>query len=138
MNGIDTNVLVYAFDFSEPVKQPKAQRLLDDLQAASAATVPWQVVGEFLNCLRRWQQQGRISASDVDAHIDDLLEAFPIALPTVNVVRVSLDLMRRHSLSHWDSMLIAACIDAGMDTLYSEDLSDGAVYDSVRVLNPFV
>lgn len=138
MNGIDTNVLVYAFDFSEPVKQPKAQRLLDDLLAASAATLPWQVVGEFLNCLRRWQHQGRITSADVDAHIADLLKAFPVALPTVNAVHLSLDLTRRHSLSHWDSMLVAACIEAGIDTLYSEDLSDGAVYDSVRVINPFV
>jgi hypothetical protein len=44
---------VYAFDFSEPVKQPKAQKLLDDLLAASSAVLPWQVVGEFLQCLRR-------------------------------------------------------------------------------------
>jgi predicted nucleic acid-binding protein len=79
-----------------------------------------------------------MSAPDVDAHIDDLLKAFPIALPSVNSVRLSLDLTKRHSLSHWDSMLVAACIDAGVDTLYSEDLSDGAVYDSMRVVNPFV
>jgi predicted nucleic acid-binding protein len=113
MNGIDTNVLVYAFDFSEPVKQPKAEKLLDDLLAASSAVLLWQVVGEFLSCLRRWQQQGRISAADVDSHIEDLLKAFPVALPTVDIVRASLDLTRRYSLSHWDSMLIAACVDAG-------------------------
>ncbi len=41
-------------------------------------------------------------------------------------------------LSHWDRMLIAACIDAGVRTLYSEDLGDGVAYDSVTVINPFV
>ena len=41
------------------------------------------------------------------------------------------------SLSHWDSLLLAACLEAGVETLYSEDLQDGANYDSVRVVNPF-
>jgi len=35
-------------------------------------------------------------------------------------------------------MLVAACIDAGVDTLYSEDLGHGTEYDSVTVINPFV
>lgn len=34
-------------------------------------------------------------------------------------------------------MLLAACIDAGVDTLYTEDLSHGVVYDGVSVNNPF-
>ena len=54
------------------------------------------------------------------------------------MLRKSLDLSSRYSLSHWDSMLIAACIDAGVRTLYSEDLGDGVAYDSVTVINPFV
>jgi len=137
MNGIDTNVLVYAFDSSEPVKQAKAQSLIDDCVANSSATIVWQVVGEFLSCLRRWQGQKRISEADVESHLADLLSTFPIALPSLNVVRQSFDLSRRHSLSHWDSMLLAACIEAGIDTLYSEDLSNGVTYDSVRVVNPF-
>ena len=138
MNGIDTNVLVYAFDFSDPTKQLKAQRLIDDLVADSSAKLLWQVVGEFLNCLRRWEMQGRISGQDVESHLDDLLTAFAVVMPTIATVRHSLELSRRHSLSHWDSMLLGACIEAGIDTLYSEDLSHGVVYDSVKVMNPFV
>jgi predicted nucleic acid-binding protein len=34
-------------------------------------------------------------------------------------------------------MLLAACIDANVSTLYSEDLGDGTTYDSVTVINPF-
>jgi len=47
---------------------------------------------------------------------------FRCVLPAQGVLRKSLDLSSRYSLSHWDSMLIAACIDAGVRTLYSEDL----------------
>lgn len=50
---------------------------------------------------------------------------------------MSFELQKHHSLSHWDSLLIAARVSAGIDTLYSEDMSHGATYDSVTVINPF-
>ena len=62
----------------------------------------------------------------------------PLIPPTAKVIDRALGLCSRNSLSHWDSLLLAACIDAGASTLYSEDLSDGMTYDSVTVLNPFV
>lgn len=43
----------------------------------------------------------------------------------------------RYSLSYWDSLLLAACLDAGVNRLYSEDLDDGMTYDTVVVINPF-
>ena len=62
----------------------------------------------------------------------------PLILPTPDVLDKSLDLSSRYSLSHWDSMLLAACIEAGVDTLYTEDLGAGVTYDSVTIVNPFV
>jgi len=35
-------------------------------------------------------------------------------------------------------MLLAACVAAGLRTLYSEDLGPGAEYESVSVINPFL
>jgi len=61
----------------------------------------------------------------------------PLALPTREVIPQSLLLSSRYSLSHWDSMLIAACLEAGVDTLYSDDMDDGMTYQSVTVVNPF-
>lgn len=55
----------------------------------------------------------------------------------MNMIPISLGLTSRHSVSHWDSLLIAACIEANVDTLYSEDLGDGEQYDTVTVVNPF-
>jgi len=99
--------------------------------------VPWQVAGEFLACMRRWQDAGRIKQSDTKAYLTHFLAPLPIILPTTNSLGLSLHLSNRFSLSHWDSMLLAACIEAGVDVLYSEDLTSAASYDSVRVINPF-
>ncbi len=137
MNAVDTNVFVYAIDQSDPAKHGEAQALLGGLQQASDTVLPWQVAGEYLNCLRRFASTGQIPATGVEPAIQDLLSAFPLALPTENVISLSLSLTSQHSLSHWDSMLLAACIEAGVDTLYSEDFTDGAVYDTVTVVNPF-
>ena len=137
MNAIDTNVLVYAIDHSDPLKQTKAVSLLKGL-GPTGTVLLWQVVGEYLCCLRRFAAAGTFPAADVEAEILDLLRAFPLALPTREVVPQSLCLSSRYSLSHWDSMLIAACVEADVDTLYSENLDDGMTYQSVTVMNPFV
>ncbi len=65
------------------------------------------------------------------------VHSLPIIYPTVDLLQQSLDLSAAHSLSHWDSLLLAACNEAGIRTLYSEDLSHNAIYGSVRVVNPF-
>jgi predicted nucleic acid-binding protein len=138
MNAVDTNVFVYFFDDEEPAKQAQATELLDRLvQPPSETVLLWQVAGESLSCLRRWESAGKRSDADVDADIRDILAMFPLAFPTKEVIFRALNLHSRYSLSHWDSMLVAACIEAGVDTLYSEDLDDGATYDSVEIVNPF-
>lgn len=137
MNAIDTNVLVYAIDSHEPAKQAKARDLLNRLSSASAAVLPWQVACEYMSCLRRFAAAGRFPADDIEADILDLLSIFPLVLPTENTIPRSLSLMSRYSLSHWDSLLIAACLEAGIDTLYSEDFDNGMTYDTVSVVNPF-
>jgi predicted nucleic acid-binding protein len=137
MNAVDANVFAYAFDADDPVKQAKAQQLLARLRQTPAETVLlWQVAGEVLNCLRKWQRKGRISAADVEKDIRDVLDMFSLILPTPQIFQVSIDLFSRFSLQQWDSMLLAACKDAGVNVLYSEDLASGTDYDGVTVINP--
>ena len=138
MNAIDTNVLVYFVDRDEPVKRNEAVGLLDRLVNGEVETVLlWQVAAEFLSCLRRWEHQGRISRQEVVENLARVRSMVRCVRPTERILEKSLDLSSRYSLSHWDSMLLAACIDANVTTLYSEDLGDGTIYDSVTVINPF-
>jgi predicted nucleic acid-binding protein len=138
MNAVDTNVFIYSLDASESLKQGKAHLLLDRLSQSPAETILlWQVAGELLSCLRKWESAGRITPADVEAHFHDVLAMFPLQVPIAAVFKTSFELRTRFSLSHWDSMLLAACKEAGVDTLYSEDLSAGTNYDGVLVVNPF-
>lgn len=138
MNALDTNVLVYFLDDSEPTKQKKAQELHTQLCRPPLNTVLLlQVAGELLNRLRKWQAVKRVSSADVESHVRDLLAAFPLVAPSEQLFAHYFHLYTRFSLSHWDAMLLAACKEAGVTTLYSEDLQAGIDYDGVVVVNPF-
>jgi predicted nucleic acid-binding protein len=138
MNAIDTNVLVYFVDEHEPAKQAKATELLERLAKEETETaLLWQVAVEFLSCLRRWENEGRIDRTTIWEHVERLEATFSCVMPSRSLLRPSLDLSSRYSLSHWDSLLLAACADAGVNTLYSEDLDDGMTYDTVTVIDPF-
>jgi predicted nucleic acid-binding protein len=117
MNAVDTNVLVYALDVTEPVKSAQARALLQQLKGPSLI-VPWQVAVEALSCLRRWESAGRISRFNVESYLQTYLLLLPIAMPSVGILAMSLQLSSQYSLSHYDSLLIAACNEAGVTTLY--------------------
>jgi predicted nucleic acid-binding protein len=139
MNAVDTNVFVYALDANDPVRQARAHDLLDRLiQTPSDTVLLWQVAAELLSCLRKWESANQISSEDVEAHFRDVLAMFALRLPGVTVFDASFELRSRYSLSHWDSLLLAACKDAGVDTLFSEDMTAGIDYDGITIVNPFV
>lgn len=138
MNAIDTNVLVYWADVDGGNKRTIAQELLKRLpQAAQPTVLLWQVAVEFLNCMRRFEHSGKLTRDETIGLLQRLENTFDYSLPTIAVIHTALDLNSRYSLSHWDSLLVAACIEAGVTTLYSEDMQDGADYDGVRIVNPF-
>jgi len=138
MNAADTNVYVYALDAGEPAKQAKAVDLFDQLmQLPSDTVLIWQVAAEFLNQLRKWETQGRLATAAIEGAFQRSRAMFALRIPTEAVFQISSDLRSRFSLSHWDSMLLAACKEAGVTTLYSEDLDSGTDYDGLRVVNPF-
>lgn len=139
MNAVDTNVLIYALDSDTPVKQVRAIDLLDRLtQTAGSTILPWQVVGEFLSNLRRRESMKRISSAEVESHFRRFITMFPLVIPNSHVFGTYFDLHTRFSLSHWDAMLLAACKEAGVTTLYSEDMDAGTNYDGLVITNPFV
>lgn len=43
----------------------------------------------------------------------------------------------RYQISHFDAQVLVAAKHLGCAIVYSEDLSDGQLYDGVRVVNPF-
>src|ERR1700738_5253446 len=100
MNAVDTNVYLYSIDRNEPSKQLKAQQLLQQLHSAPEPTfLLWQVLGELGQQLRRWHDQGKLTAAEFTQHIQAFRHAFPLALPIPTVFDLALSLTERYSLA---------------------------------------
>jgi predicted nucleic acid-binding protein len=139
MNGVDTNILIYSMDRSDLVKRAKARILIRQLRTSPPSTVLlWQVAGEFVRYLRFRQDRGEITGVGVLRYLNTFRRTFPLTFPTTNVLDRALDLANRYSLSHWDSMLLGACLVAQVDTLYTEDMGAPTTIESIRLINPFI
>jgi predicted nucleic acid-binding protein len=62
---------------------------------------------------------------------------FPLVLPTEPALDRALSYAYTYTLSHWDSMLVAACAESGISTLYTEDMGAPRKIDTVELINPF-
>ena len=49
----------------------------------------------------------------------------------------AIEISLRYELSYWDGAIIAAAETLQAPVLFTEDLSHGQLYGSVRALNPF-
>jgi predicted nucleic acid-binding protein len=139
MNAVDTNVLIYYLDQNEAVKQAKAVALLTQLCAGpSMPVLLWQVLGETVRHLRAWEYAGRLSRQELLGYVTRFRNSYSVVMPVPGVLDAGLDLSRRYSLSHWDSMILGACKEGGVATLYTEDMGAPTVYDGIQLINPFV
>lgn len=138
MNAIDTNVLIYSVDPKELVKKPKAEKLIRRLLASGNTGVFWQVIAESIQQLRRWKDRGDLTDAEFDQHVQHFRVLFPLVFPSISVLDHALDLAKRYSLSHWDSMILGACKDAGVTTLYTEDMGAPRTIDGIQLINPLI
>lgn len=129
---LDTNVLVYAFDSSEPAKQQHAQELMADHPDAVIST---QVLLEWCAVVTR--KFSPPMPMHEAASVMSELAALSVVPADAEVVVRAAQCAAAHQLSIWDAMMIESAALAGCETLWSEDLADGAVLRGVTVRNPF-
>ena len=127
---LDTNVLVYAFS-----DDPRSARAEDLLAKCCASSV--QALNEFANVARRKLSMDWREVRDALDAIRALLSAVtPLDLETH---LAGLQLAERHRLSVYDAMMLAAALQLGCTTFWSEYLQDGLVVEGrLTIRNPFV
>ncbi|MFN5516595.1 MAG: PIN domain-containing protein [Cyanobacteriota bacterium] len=132
MNAVDTNILIYVNDPRDSVKQQAAVYLVSNL---TEGILLWQVACEYLAASRKLESLG-YDREQAYQYIRDLQQVWYTALPTWSVIDRAENLMSRFNLSHWDSMIIAACLEANVQTLCTEDLGYSSIY-RLKIVNPF-
>ena len=132
----DSNVLIYLFDAADPTKQQIARRLVAHALAEGTGCISPQVVQETLNVLTG-KFQRPASSEDAQQILERVLAPLWRSMPTVALYTRALDLHARYRYSFYDSLIVAAALEAGCTRLYSEDLQDGQQIEGLVIQNPF-
>lgn len=132
MIAFDTNVLIYACDKTAG----RHHHIARDLLTSSAdAIMLWQVAIEFIAAFRKVGGSG--GTQEAWQYLHELLDLFPLILPTRGVLDRAQALHVHSQWSFWDALITAACVEAGVSRLYSEDLPGGAPLPPLEIINPF-
>ena len=132
---VDTNVLVYAHDASETVRQPAARAVLAELWSTRLGALSTQVLQEFYVVATR-----KFDPPMPRGQARDLVDAYSswqLVQIDVPLVLAASRLEERHTLSFWDALIVEAARRAGATRLISEDLQAGRRLGGVLIDNPF-
>ena len=77
------------------------------------------------------------SFADAAEDIRNLRLVWNTVLPEWTTLDRMDSLKKEYSLSFWDRLLIATCLEAGVRRLYSEDFSGYVRVESLDIVNPF-
>ncbi|MGE0058294.1 MAG: PIN domain-containing protein [Dehalococcoidia bacterium] len=132
---LDSNVLVYLFDAdpTEPKRKAAQELLTDGLEGK--AVISFQVVQEVLNVLMRGETPGATPDEATEILRDILVPLWEVEPSTALYAR-ALSIRGRYQYSFYDSLIIAAALEAGCTRLYSEELQHGQRIERLTIVNP--
>jgi predicted nucleic acid-binding protein len=131
---IDSNVLLYAHDVNDALREAAAKAWLEALAHHQAGQINLQVLNELAAVLlrKRW-----LATPDRAFAVVDNYAAFgdkPVSRAEVKLAR---HLHSRAGYSWWDCILLASALELGCSHFLSEDLQDGQVIDGLTIIDPF-
>ena len=124
----DTNIILYLLDDG-----PKAE--IAEGLIAKQGQISVQVLNEALvNCLRKagmsWDEAGHF--------LDGIRQLCSVTDLTPATHDIGRALGVRYGFSVYDAMIVAAALEAGCTTLFTEDMQDGLLVEGqLRIVNPF-
>lgn len=133
---IDTNVLVYAYDRSEPVKQQQAFMILSVLASTQTGVISTQILSEFFVTVTR-KIKPPLSVADAYARLESYIQSWPVIELSGMVVLEAARGVRDYQFSFWDAQVWAVARLHQIPLILSEDFNTGATIEGVHIENPF-
>jgi len=133
---VDTNILVYAYDRSEPDKQAKALELIDILARDNSGYLSPQILAEFFTVVTK-KIAAPLSIEQGYSSLSNYIQCWDIVDLTSAIVLEGARGVMDHRLSFWDSLIWATARMNQIPAILSEDFSHNLVIEGVRFINPF-
>lgn len=136
---VDTNILVYAYDSSEPQRQQATLKILDRLAIAGSGVISTQVLAEFFVTVTNERKfSSPLSAIQAYERIQNYLQVWEVVEVTGIIVLEAARGVRDYQFSFWDAQIWATAKLNQVLVVYSENFNVGAAIEGVRFQNPFI
>ncbi|MCF6236220.1 MAG: PIN domain-containing protein [Gammaproteobacteria bacterium] len=132
----DTNILVYAYDTSDPAKQKIAKDLILKNIRNAQGWLSIQVFGEFFNVVTKRIPEPLTSEEAREAI--SALSLLKITKMDMKLVYRAIDTHQKYGTTYWDSMIISAAERSKCSRLFSEDFNSSQKYYGIIADNPFL
>jgi predicted nucleic acid-binding protein len=133
---LDTNILVYDIEAADARKQSVAQGLIERALEEQLGIISYQVAQECLNVITQ-KAERPLSVHQAEAYLDQVLTPLCTVFPSMSLYHRALSVKQRWHFGFYDSLIVSAALEAGCETLFTEDLQHGQVLDGLRVVDPF-
>lgn len=131
---LDTNILIYAIDNTDPIRHQKSLELMEQMLTQDCF-LSLQSLCEFFYAATR---KKIVPINIAYEQIKDWQELFPVICAKPTAINCALHAVEEHTLAFWDAMLWATAKDAGVTTILSEDFQHGRVLEGIKFINPFL
>jgi len=133
---LDTNVLVYAFSEQDVRKKARSRELYEIALVDGRGIISFQVVQEFLNtALKKFP--GQFTGDELREFLETALWPLCAVFPSAELYAHALRLREETGYAFYDSLIVAAALEAGCKTIYSEDLQHNRKLHGLEIKNPF-
>jgi predicted nucleic acid-binding protein len=133
---LDTNVFVYSRDDRDPRKQQQAIDLMRRATVDRAGIISYQVVQEFFNVVLV-KAAKKMTLLDAQEFLATVFRPILAVHSSAALFSEGIRLQEQFKLSWYDSLIVAAALQAECELLYTEDLQDGQRFEALTVRNPF-
>ena len=129
---LDTNVLVYAFDQTQPKKRERARDLLDPKRDWA---ISWQVVQEFSSvALHRFAEP--VNPNFLENFLELVRLPKCLVMPSQSLYTAAISLHRKTQYRFYDSSIATAAVESVASALWTGDLQAGRPSTRVQIENP--
>jgi len=134
---LDTNIFVYCFDNTAPLKAKIANSLVIKALETGYGLVSFQVVQEFFNvALKRFDPP--FTPHDAERYFSMVFQPLLAVHSSPSLYFQALSLKSRYQLPWYDSLIVAGAAESGCTALVSEDMQHGLKIEDLRIVNPFL
>ena len=133
---VDTNILVYARDNSEPEKQSGAEQWLGFLWAHELGRISAQVMNEYYVTVTQKLKPG-LAKEQARADLRALAVWQPLEISAA-LIESSWDTQDQYGYSWWDTLVISSALFLDCAYLLSEDMKHEQTIGNLTIINPFL